>query len=806
MLSNSAEELKQKGNEFYKQLKLEESLKMFQEASSLDPENPIYFSNQAAVLYELGKYENCLNISEKALKLNPNFELKSKLLSRICRSHFQLENFSQCLEIIEILKTLNQKNEFENYENISKERIQNEIQPIKNLTLLRNRLVASFDYLPVSKEQPNSLLQSIHSDKEPHRIYVENVKTDEMHFLFDNSGDVRNILETCLDFKVQLENEKMKIFKGINMHMNDMDKRIIARNVLILFLCSQTSLDDSNPNYIQGFNFIYNIWISVNLISPFYSNLIKILQILVDLSSSFNTWNSSENTKFLQFENEQDLKDISEIWKDWINDDRSLQEIMHSVKKMENSPNFTPEMKSKFYETKMKSIPQGEAFQQEMDYFIKTYMILPLPNLPDSNPNQFEKWKANPTLSIPSDVYAGIPPIKLKPIQQISNEPDSLLKSNSPIYKSVQSFAMGSSLMIMMYAQSLQILKNHGLNILITTHDVDSLYSLHFTQFDRIHTTELIESYGLLNIILKYVSMLKDSPHSSFQTDLPHYYKYYKDADHLVYSLLRIDSVQDLESIMGLTYEGFVNTYLRWSFKKPKNLVSKKKLHSWLHSVFLLIVHPSLRNPNSVIIEQPCLTLYSFIQLCEYLVEKVGYPIHYINEVLETILSGTLSTTSQDPEYSPEKQLKTKDVTKRDVVTRQYNFELSLLLSNYKFKSILISIPQKLKNCFGYFQIRPAVFQMHNYQHSLGIIMLKNCEKFPAKKFIEIEGNLTKKIESMGKDCQVLSNFKFFDFNHFEIVLPEIEFDKKDTEFILYRLDVQMIISQPTNIQSLKIL
>jgi tetratricopeptide (TPR) repeat protein len=770
----------------------------------LNPENPIYFSNQAAVLYELGKYENCLNLSEKALKLNPNSELKLELLSRICRSQLQLENFSKCLETME---TLNQKNELEIYETISKERIQNEITKLQDLKLMRNRLVESFDYLPVSKEQPNSLLQSIHSDKEPHRIYVEKVNTDEMNFLFDNSGDVRNILETCLDFKVQLEKEKItKIFKGINIFMNDMDKRIIARNVLILFLCSQTSLDDSNPNYIQGFNFIYNIWISVNLISPFYSNLIKILQILVDLSSSFKTWSSSENTKFLQFENENDLKEVSEIWKDWISDERSLQEIMSSVKKMENSPNFTQEMKSKFYETKMKSIPQGEAFQQEMDYFIKTYMILPLPNLPDSNPNQFEKWKANPTLSIPSDVYAGIPPIKLKPIQQISNEPDSLLKSNSPIYKSVQSFAMGSSLMIMMYSQSLQILKNHGLKIIISAHDVDTLYNFNSTTFDRIHTTELIESYSLLNIILKYAPMLKDSPLSSFQTDLPHYYKYYKDADHLVFSLLRLESVQDLESIMGLTYEGFVNTYLRWSFKKPKTLVSKKKLHSWLHSVFLLTVHPSLRNPNSVIIEQPSLTLYSFIQLCEYLVERVGYPIHYVNEVLESILSGILSTTSQDPEYSPEKQLKTKDVSKRDVVTRQYIFELSLLLSNYKFKSILFSIPQKLKTCFGFFQIRPAVFQMHNYQHSLGIIMLKNCEKFPAKKFIEIEGNLIKKIESMGKDCQVLSNFKFYDFNHFEIVLPEIEFERKDTEFILYRLDVQMIISQPTNIQSLKIL
>jgi hypothetical protein len=72
----------------------------------------------------------------------------------------------------------------------------------------------------------------------------------------------------------------------------------------------------------------------VNLISPFYSNLIKILQILVDLSSSFKTWSSSEHEILA-----------------WISDERSLQEIMSSVKKMENSPNFTQEMKSKFYET-----------------------------------------------------------------------------------------------------------------------------------------------------------------------------------------------------------------------------------------------------------------------------------------------------------------------------------------------------------------------------------------------------------------------------------------------------------------------
>jgi hypothetical protein len=49
------------------------------------------------------------------------------------------------------------------YETISKERIQNEITKLQDLKLMRNRLVESFDYLPVSKEQPNSSLQSIHS-------------------------------------------------------------------------------------------------------------------------------------------------------------------------------------------------------------------------------------------------------------------------------------------------------------------------------------------------------------------------------------------------------------------------------------------------------------------------------------------------------------------------------------------------------------------------------------------------------------------------------------------------------------------
>eukprot|EP01080_Neovahlkampfia_damariscottae_P008107 gene8107-12568_t len=816
-----AEELKKKGNEFYKQLKLEEALKMFQKASELDPENPIYFSNQAAVFFEFGDYENCVKVSEKSINLQPSEDIQFKVLSRICRSFYCLQKFEETLETIKKIKAIKVTKEFDSYESYASEKLQEkheENSSIKNvLNLNRNRLVESLDYIPVSREQPNSLLQSIHSAKEPNRILLENLlkneQVKEFNFLYDHSGDVRNILETFLDLKIQLEKlkeEDTKEFKNINIYMKDQDARILARNILVLFLCSEASLEEKNPNFIQGFNFIYNIWISINLIPSYHSNLIKILKILIDFGSDLKSWSSNPKTNFIFFESEDELQNIVEIWEEWVEDERSLPQILKNIKKIEDHPNFNKEMKQKFVESKMKTIPKGEAFQQEMEFYLTNYLILPLPNLEHSNPNDYQKWKSNPTLNLKPNPFESLTvPVKLKEIKQISLEPDCLIKSGSPIYQQVPSFAMGSSLCLMMYSQSLQFLKSKkNLKIFVTSSEEQQNQKTQNVIFDRIHSTNLVESSHLLNLILTYGFELKENEYSNFQTDFQTYYKYYKDKNHLILSLLKMESENELKSILGLSMEGEVNTYLRWFFKKPmkSELVPKRKLQSWLYSIFLLITHPMIRNPTAIIVEQPSLTLFSFVKLSQYLIEKVGYPIHYITEIFETILSGNINTNAKLPENSPEKFNNNRENKKiMEFDTRNYNFEISLLLNFVQFSNSIQCSKLKNLNCyFGYFQIRPAVFQVHNYQHSLGILMLRNCDKFSSKKFIEIEGNLFKKIESMGNNCQILSNFKYFDCNKFEIILPESEFQHQDTEFILFRIDLQLIISQPTKISILK--
>eukprot|EP00026_Physarum_polycephalum_P002110 Phypoly_transcript_02114.p1 GENE.Phypoly_transcript_02114~~Phypoly_transcript_02114.p1 ORF type:complete len:881 (+),score=99.61 Phypoly_transcript_02114:86-2644(+) len=79
------------------------------EASTLQPQDPVYLANVSAVQYELGKYEECCATLLKALALftdsDPNYSLQSRLLLRQAKCLFYLNKFSEGKEIAQKLKT-----------------------------------------------------------------------------------------------------------------------------------------------------------------------------------------------------------------------------------------------------------------------------------------------------------------------------------------------------------------------------------------------------------------------------------------------------------------------------------------------------------------------------------------------------------------------------------------------------------------------------------------------------------------------------------------------------------------------------
>eukprot|EP01084_Bolivina_argentea_P240114 403463_1 len=89
----SAEELKIKGNSFFKQQNYIKALEYYSEAIKLDPENAIFYCNRAAsyCAIDINKYYiNAIHDSECAIKLDPQYAKAYSRLAWICHKKGQL--------------------------------------------------------------------------------------------------------------------------------------------------------------------------------------------------------------------------------------------------------------------------------------------------------------------------------------------------------------------------------------------------------------------------------------------------------------------------------------------------------------------------------------------------------------------------------------------------------------------------------------------------------------------------------------------------------------------------------------------
>lgn len=97
----AADELKAKGNEYYKAKDFDNALKLYQEAIDTNPEECMYFSNKAACYFEMRQFEKAIEECDAGMIIckgsNYDFVKAGKILARKANAQVQMGQFDESI-------------------------------------------------------------------------------------------------------------------------------------------------------------------------------------------------------------------------------------------------------------------------------------------------------------------------------------------------------------------------------------------------------------------------------------------------------------------------------------------------------------------------------------------------------------------------------------------------------------------------------------------------------------------------------------------------------------------------------------
>jgi hypothetical protein len=167
----------------------------------------------------------------------------------------------------------------------------------------------------------------------------------------------------------------------------------------------------------------------------------------------------------------------------------------------------------------------------------------------------------------------------------------------------------------------------HALPLLSSVGYAQSNILLHPYVFSEGHPRALVEYTGIAS--LEAAESLLGLIHVETEMDV-------------INDAKRLALKQPLWSILKCPYH--------WRLAGPQDLPQKQQFTLWLTHMFFKLALPVPRDSGSswCVVEQP-LTLSTFVRLCASLVVDRGIPMHWISDVVDSILGGTLTTLAMPP-------------------------------------------------------------------------------------------------------------------------------------------------------------
>ena len=222
-------------------------------------------------------------------------------------------------------------------------------------------------------------------------------------------------------------------------------------------------------------------------------------------------------------------------------------------------------------------------------------------------------------------------------------------------------------------AKALDFLTQHlnALNIIGCIGDVyDSLSNLNLElkpnmsttkhKFDRIYVSNIPDYTSIIHVFLECMPLLKTTETSYVKSTILMNTGLWADYAHYVYSGSLLQSLKQGEKLLNVAvFDGDIYCDQVWSHAvnefKPC-FSARNEVINWLSRVLLTFAYPAKRDDNSAIRETFSPNLTVFFRSIQYLI-YLGYPKHWFQSYLTSVLENNLVTNAKCPIQSPNKCL-----------------------------------------------------------------------------------------------------------------------------------------------------
>ncbi|CAN9204036.1 unnamed protein product [Alternaria alternata] len=663
--ANGEMDARELGNNQFKKRQFTKAIAYYQKAAALNPDDYRPLLNISAVHYELGNYTKVIEDVRQALSLIPvaNNGAISKTLLRASKAHIHLKQYNQAHELVERLGESTSKAEIERCVTLGQESEAAKAvgSGVRGLPHYKPAIAIAPDYFNIGNDEAMLLFD--------HLLISNTSASETINYFFGGIGDARHLFQTIrMIWAIESEsiNKGRVLDRWAEMKNSSSPCLLLLEEIADAVGTTAPDQVKKPPVALVTLSFLYAGYV---MPAPNYEYLQQTISRALHVLAGDSTL---PGFLFVYEYGRESIITALQQWQKATADAFPAHNLVSQVKAT------IQRWKEKGQKTDVAGMA-SDGCHEELQYWIVSGLLLP----PDDEiPRTLRKllkmlmrgqsamnlkhyieqnWKPNVTLAdmtnlneIKQDVFAVHNPFRLASMPyactKIGKDPETPQK----LYDYLAPFFVHTAQALRGLAGRLHVEMMTGDVTValgrITKQDVKDRPK-HFPQrYDRIHLSNIPDYVGgSLFTYIHVLPLLKDKP-SAFalanscrnEAAIPSV-----EAFNSEYTTVHAD--RDLANFLGakiISLNKIDDIILRTG-----DLSLRSEVEHWLYAMFLKLVLPASVSEMSSYIYAP-LNVTIFFRLIVRL-HELGYPAHWLSEVISAILSNQVHTEARFPSTSP---------------------------------------------------------------------------------------------------------------------------------------------------------